>query len=324
MSWRVSSALAVGCTVVWKPAEEVLYSALQLFPLIQKCFPPGVFNVVNGKGSTVGMHLVRHPKVAKIAFTGSTGVGRKVAEAAASSNLKSVGLELGGKSPVVVLGVPPGSTLAQVAETAHHAMFWNSGQCCSAGSRTYVADEIFDEFVKLSVELCRNKVLGDPNSPKTGMGCVINKAQQKDILGFIERARKTPGVEIVYAGKAPAKGFFVGCHVITAPHDTEIAREEVFGPTQVIVRLPKNATDEQILHLANDSIFGLAGAFFGETGRCIQLARKTESGIVWINDYNVLGPHIPFGGVKETGGSSDLGLQALRNYTHTHTVIAKL
>ena len=124
MAWRTSSALAVGCTIVWKPAEEVLLSSLELFPLIVKAFPPGVFNVVNGKGSTIGMHLVRHPRVAKIAFTGSTSVGKTVAKEAAMSNLKTVGLELGGKSPVFVLGVPPSGTLAEVALTAHHAMFW--------------------------------------------------------------------------------------------------------------------------------------------------------------------------------------------------------
>ncbi len=200
----------------------------------------------------------------------------------------------------------------------------NAGQCCSAGSRTYVADELFDEFARLSVDLARQKVLGDPSKAETTMGPVINASQKRDILRMVGEAKKSPGVKILFEGAAPRTGFYIGPVVIEAPHDSPIAREEIFGPVQVLVRLPKNVSDAAILHLANDSNYGLAGAYFGETGRCIRLARRTESGIVWVNDYNVLGPHLPFGGVKETGGSSDLGLQALRNYTHTHVVVAKL
>lgn len=228
MAWRTASALAVGCTIVWKPAEEVLLSSLELFPLIVKCFAPGVFNVVNGKGSTIGMHLVRHPQIAKIAFTGSTSVGKTIAKEAAASNLKTVGLELGGKSPIFVLGVPPGGKLADAALTAHHAMFWNSGQCCSAGSRTYVADELFDEFVRLSVELAKAKVLGDPFSSTTTMGTLINRSQQKDVAGFVSRAKSSPGVQIVYSGPCPAKGAFSPCVVITAPHNSEVQRISSF------------------------------------------------------------------------------------------------
>jgi acyl-CoA reductase-like NAD-dependent aldehyde dehydrogenase len=163
----------------------------------------------------------------------------------------------------------------------------NAGQCCSAGSRTYVADELFDEFARLSVDLAKRKVLGDPTKAETTMGPVINASQKRDILRIVAEAKKSPRVKVLYEGPVPRAGFYVGLVVIEAPHDSHIAREEIFGPVQVLVRLPKNASDAQILHLANDSNYGLAGAYFGETGRCIRLARKTESGIVWCNDFNV-------------------------------------
>ncbi len=248
--------------------------------------------------------------MAKIAFTGSTEVGKTVAGAAAASNLKLVGLELGGKSPVFVLGVPPNASLADVALTCHHAVFWNAGQCCSAGSRTYVADHLFDAFLAESIKLAREKVLGDPADAATTMGPVINASQQRGICDVIAKAKKNPRCQIAFEGASvPAKGYYIAPTIVIAPHDDSIAREEIFGPVMVLVRLPANVTDEQLVALANDSDFGLAGAWFGETGRCTRLARRTESGIIWVNDYNVLGPHIPFGGVKETGGSSDLGMQ---------------
>lgn len=323
-AWRCCAALAAGCTVVWKPAEETLYPALQVCPLIAQAFPPGVLNVVNGKGSTIGTHLSKHPRVAKIAFTGSTEVGKTVAQAAASSNLKLVGLELGGKSPVFVLGPVPGGSLADVALTCHHAVMWNAGQCCSAGSRTYIADHLFDEFVKHSVDLAKGKVLGNPSNKGVTMGPVINASQQKSVCQFVTDAKKAPNTKVVYEGQAPAKGFFVAPTIVVSTHESYIAREEIFGPVQVLIRLPPNVTDDQIAHYCNDSRYGLAAAFFGETGRCTRLARRAEAGIIWVNDYNVLGPHIPFGGVKETGGSMDLGLQALRNYTHPRVIVAKL
>jgi len=327
-AWRTASALAAGCTVVWKPAEETLVSAVFLCELIALSFPPGVINVVNGKGSTIGTQLAKHPKVSKIAFTGSTEVGKTVGISAYSSNLKTVGLELGGKSPIFVLSTPPSSSLQDVALHCHHALFWNSGQCCSAGSRVYVAEEIFEEFVGHAVKLAREKVVGDPSNEKTTMGPVINSSQQKEILNIIHQSRSDPLCKIVYDGtdktSSLKKGYFVPPTIIVATHEAYVAREEIFGPVQVIIKLRKGIKDEEITHLCNDSRYGLAAAFFGETARCLRLARKAEAGIVWVNDYNVLGPHIPFGGCKETGGSVDLGFQSLRNYTKPRVIVSKL
>lgn len=190
-----------------------------------------------------------------------------------------------------------------------------------------MADHLYDDFVKESIALAKGKVVGDPKNATTTMGPVINETQKREIGKFISDARTAPGCRVVHEGILPAhlsKGSFVAPHIVCAPHDSVIAREEIFGPVMVIVRLPPNVGDEALVALANDSPYGLAGAWFGETGRCIKLARRTESGIVWVNDYNVLGPHIPFGGVKETGGSSDLGMQAIKNYTHVRMIVAKL
>lgn len=328
-AWRACAALACGCTVVWKPAEETLYSSLALLPLVAQALPPGVINAVQGKGSTVGMHLAKHRGVAKIAFTGSTPVGKTVAAACAESNLKHAGLELGGKSPVFVLGVPPGASIADVATTCHHAVFWNAGQCCSAGSRTYVVPELLDAFVAESVKLARAKVLGAPKDAATTMGPVINDSQKASVCAYVATAKKDSRCRVVYEGTTPtqgalARGSFVAPTIVVAPHDSVIAREEIFGPVMTIIPLPANASDDALVALANDSEFGLAGAWFGEVGRCTRLARRTESGIIWVNDFNVLGPHISFGGVKETGGSSDLGAQAVNNYTHVRMIVAKL
>ena len=239
-----------------------------------------------------------------------------------------MGLELGGKSPVFVLGTDEGN-IDEIALAAHHAVFWNAGQCCSAGSRTYVASHLFDAFLEKSIEIVQKVSLGDPRLESTSMGPVVNLSQQKSVNEFIEKARADPECRVVFEGSLPIcnslkNGSFVKPTIIVAPHNSFIAREEIFGPVMVIIRLAENISDEELIHLANDSLFGLAGAWFGNTARCLRLARQTESGIIWVNTYNILGPHIPFGGVKETGGSSDLGLQAIRNYTHVRMIVAKL
>ncbi|HUL71416.1 MAG TPA: aldehyde dehydrogenase family protein [Gemmatimonadales bacterium] len=317
-TWKVAPAVAVGCTVVLKPAPETPFTALALGEIFREAgFPPGVLNVVPGDGPTAGGGLVRHPEVDKIAFTGSTVVGQQVMREAAGT-LKRITLELGGKSPNLIFA---DADLAAAVKGAHNGIFYGKGEVCAAGSRLLVERSVKDQVVQQLVERARKLTPGDPFAKETRLGAIASQKQQKRVLGYIEKGR-SEGARLLVGGK-PAqvngRGFFVEATVFddVTPEMT-IAQEEIFGP--VLAVLPFETTEEAI-RIANQSLYGLAaGLWTRDVAKAHRVAHAIRAGTVWINSYNVYDPVAPFGGYKQSGFGRDLGRHALENYTETKTV----
>ena len=319
-AWKVAPALACANTVVLKPAEQTPLSALELAAAAQEVgLPAGVLNVVTGFGETAGAALVRHPDVDKIAFTGSTEVGRTIMREAAGT-LKKVSLELGGKSPNIVFA---DADLDAAARGAFAAIFYNAGQACTAGSRLLVQQEIHDALLDKLVERARKLQPGDPLDPGTRLGPMVSQEQLDRVLNYIERGR-AEGARVVagggradYAGER--RGYWVEPTIFAgvAPDHT-IAREEIFGP--VLAVLPF-ADEEQAVTLANDTIYGLAaGVWTRDLKRAHRMARRIHAGTVWVNTYHPLDAASPFGGYKQSGFGRELGASALDLYTQTKSV----
>jgi phenylacetaldehyde dehydrogenase len=320
-AWKLGPALAAGCTVVLKPAEQTPLSALRLGELIQQAgFPEGVVNIVTGLGETAGAALAAHPDVDKIAFTGSTEVGRLIVEAAGKSNLKKVTLELGGKSPNIVLD---DADLSTAIPGAASAIFFNHGQCCCAGSRLYVQKPIYDKVVEGVVHHAREIRLGSGFDPATQMGPLVSHEQLDRVCSYIDAGLRE-GAELATGGKrAGQQGYFVEPTVFAgANHSMKIVQEEIFGP--VVAVMPFDDPDE-VLSLANDSTYGLAAAVWTrDVAKAHRLARRLKAGTVWINCYNVFDAALPFGGYKESGWGREMGLAAVELYTETKAVTTQL
>lgn len=320
-AWKLAPALAVGCTVVLKPAEQTPLSALRLGELIQEAgFPDGVVNIVTGFGHTAGAALAAHPDVDKIAFTGSTEVGRLIL-AAAGGNLKKVSLELGGKSPNIIF---PDADLDIAIPGAADAIFFNHGQCCCAGSRLYVHKTIFDSVVEGVSEIGEKIRLGSGLDPLTEMGPLVSKEQLDTVCGYIDSGLDA-GAKIVLDGinSAPSRGYFLNPTVLTdVKEDMAVVREEIFGP--VVVAMPFDSLDE-IAAKANNTPYGLAaGIWTKDTAKAQLLARRIRAGTVWINCYNVFDASLPFGGYKQSGWGREMGPEAIELYTQTKTVVQRL
>ncbi|HLU26562.1 MAG TPA: aldehyde dehydrogenase family protein [Longimicrobiales bacterium] len=323
-AWKVAPALACGNTIVLKPAEQTPLTALELaFLAAEVGFPPGVLNVVPGFGETAGAALVRHPGVDKIAFTGSTAVGKTIMREAAAS-LKRVSLELGGKSPNVVF---PDADLDAAVRGAHAGIFYNTGQCCTAGSRLLVHRSIHDELLDRLVSRASALQPGDPLDPKTRYGPLISDEQMARVLGYIARAREE-GAELRLGGaRAPyqgeEKGYWVQPTIfdgVKAEHT--LAREEVFGPVLAVMTFDD---EEEAAHLANATEYGLAaGVWTKDVGRAHRFARLLRSGTVWINTYHPLDASSPFGGYKQSGFGRELGGASLDLYTQVKSVWVNL
>jgi len=320
-AWKLGPALAAGCTVVLKPAEQTPLSALRLGELIEEAgFPAGVVNIVTGLGETAGAALAAHPDVDKIAFTGSTEVGRLIVEAAGKSNLKKVTLELGGKSPNIVLA---DADLSMAIPGAASAIFFNHGQCCCAGSRLYVQKSIYDEVVEGVARQARQIRLGNGFDAATQMGPLVSQEQLERVCGYIDAGIRD-GAQLVAGGKrAGERGYFVEPTVFTGTRQAmKIVREEIFGP--VVAALPFDDPDE-VLPLANDSSYGLAAAVWTrDVTKAHRLARRLKAGTVWINCYNVFDAALPFGGYKESGWGREMGLAAVELYTELKAVTTRL
>ncbi|MDD2669468.1 aldehyde dehydrogenase family protein [Zoogloea sp.] len=318
--WKLAPALAAGCTMILKPAEDTPLTALRLGELVQEAgYPAGVLNVVTGLGHTAGAALAAHPGIHKIAFTGSTEIGKLVGKAA-MENMTRCSLELGGKSPVIVLDdVDP----AVAAAGAAQAIFFNQGQVCTAGSRLYVHRSRFDEVVEQLSAIAAGMKMGPGIDPSTQIGPLVSKVQQNRVMdyvnsGYAEGARAAAGGA---AGDGP--GCFVRPTVLVDVHDNmRVVREEIFGP--VVVAQPFDDLDE-IARRANDTPFGLAASIWSnDLSRVHRLIPKIKAGTVWVNCHNIIENVMPFGGFKQSGIGREAGRSALELYTEPKSVIMML
>jgi len=312
--------LACGCTVVMKLAEQTPLSGLYVAQLIAEAgFPPGVVNVIPGYGPTAGAAIAKHPLVDKVAFTGSTEIGKVVATDAAQSNLKRVTLELGGKSPLVVL---KDADLDHAIETAHFGLFFNQGQCCCAGTRIFVESAIYDEFVERSTERAKKRTVGDPFG-SAEQGPQIDATQMGKILQLIETGN-AQGARMTTGGKRVGeKGYFVEPTVFADVTDNmTIAKEEIFGP---VMQIMKFQDMDEIIHRANLTEYGLAGSVFTkDIEKAMHIAQGVRAGNVWVNCYDVFDAAAPFGGYKMSGNGRELGEYGLENYTEVKNITIKV
>ncbi|CAB3244060.1 unnamed protein product [Arctia plantaginis] len=318
-AWKLGPALATGCTVVMKPAEQTPLTALYIAQLVKEAgFPPGVVNMLPGFGDT-GAAIVQHPDVNKIAFTGSTEVG-KLIQREVSGTLKRVTLELGGKSPNIIFG---DVDLEKAVEAAHFALFFNMGQCCCAGSRTYVHESIYDKFVELSVARAKRRVVGDPFKPETEQGPQVDSEQQKKILELIESGKRQGAALLAGGGALGDRGYFVQPTVFgNVQDDMDIAKYEIFGPVQQIMKF---STIDEVVERANNTDYGLAAAVFTkDLDRANDMIQRLRAGTVWVNDYNVFAPQVPFGGYKQSGVGRENGPYGIKNYTEVKAVYIKV
>ncbi|XP_063217990.1 aldehyde dehydrogenase 1A1-like [Bacillus rossius redtenbacheri] len=321
LSWKWGPALAAGCTIVLKPAEQTPLTALHMAALVKEAgFPAGVVNVVPGYGPTAGAAVAWHPRINKVAFTGSTEVGRLIAEAAAKSNLKRVSLELGGKSPLVVFS---DADLDEAVEIAHVGLFANHGQSCCAGSRTFVQEDIYDSFVRKSVAKAAARKVGDPFAEGTEQGPQVDDEMFNKVLGFIESGKKE-GAKLECGGERFGKeGYFIKPTVFSnVRDDMKIAREEIFGPVQCIIKFK---TLEEVIERANNTTYGLAAAIVTkDIDKALTFAQSVQAGSVWVNCYDWVVPQAPFGGYKQSGTGRELGEDSLKEYLEVKTITIKL
>jgi phenylacetaldehyde dehydrogenase len=318
-AWKLGPALTTGNTVVLKPAEQTPLSALRLAELIAEAgLPDGVVNVVTGYGETAGAALAAHDDVDKVAFTGSTEVGKLILQAAAG-NLKKLTLELGGKSPNIVFD----DADAGAVEGAANAIFFNHGQCCVAGSRLFVQEDKFDEVVNGVAEIAKGIKLGSGMEAGTQMGPLVSEEQLQRVTGFLESGVADGATTVTGGSRHGERGYFVEPTVITNVRpEMKIVREEIFGP--VVVAAPFRTLDD-IAAEANNSPYGLgAGIWTRDISKAHALAKKLRAGTVWINCYNVFDAALPFGGYKQSGWGREMGHEALEAYTEVKAVTTQL
>jgi aldehyde dehydrogenase (NAD+) len=315
--WKLGPALAAGNTLVLKPSEETPVTAMELARLVHDAgFPPGVVNVITGFGEDAGAELCRNPLVDKLAFTGSTDVGRQVMQGAAAT-LKNITLECGGKSANIVLD---DADIELAVDGALYAAFYHQGQCCEAGSRLFLPERIADEFVERLTAGARAMRTGDPMNALTDVGPLISRRQQESVLGYIAQGKRDGGV-LATGGGIPtesscAGGFFVEPTIFDGVENSwTIAREEIFGPVLSVLRYRE--TDDAV-RMANDSVYGLGGGVWSkDPERAMGIARSLRAGTIWINEWHLLNERAPFGGYKQSGIGREFGLDGLKEYTES-------
>lgn len=314
--WKIAPALAVGCTVVLKPAEETPLTALRLAELaLEAGFPPGVVNVITGRGETAGAALVAHPGIDKIAFTGSTEVGKLIGRAA-MDDMKRVSLELGGKSPVIVLD---DCDVDRAVQGAAAAIFFNQGQVCTAGSRLYVQQGLYAKVVQGLADVAASLTLGSGFDAATQIGPLISARHQQRVMGYIGIGRAEGGRVLAGGAAGDGAGYFVQPTVFTdVRQDARIAQEEIFGP--VVVAQPFDTLDDAV-RLANDSAFGLGASLWSnDLSRVQRLIPRIDAGTVWVNTHNMLDPNMPFGGFKQSGIGREHGRAVIEMYLEKKSV----
>ena len=319
-SWKLGPALASGCTVVLKPAEQTPLTALRLGELIMEAgFPEGVVNIVPGYGETAGAALAAHDGVDKVAFTGSTEVGKLIVHAAAG-NLKKVSLELGGKSPNVVF---KDADLDSAIAGSASAIFFNHGQCCCAGSRLYVERPVFDRVVEGVAGEAKKIKVGPGLDPGTHMGPLVSEEQLRRVCGYLDSGISEGAKALVGGKKIGDTGYFVEPTVlVNTRDDMKVVREEIFGP--VVAAIPFD-DPEELAPRANDNTYGLAaGVWTSDISKAHRLAASLRAGTVWINCYNIFDPGMPFGGYKQSGWGREMGKDVFELYTQTKAVCTRI
>ncbi|HWR13654.1 MAG TPA: betaine-aldehyde dehydrogenase [Terriglobales bacterium] len=317
-SWKLGPALACGNTVVLKPAEQTPLTALRFGQLaLEAGLPAGVLNIITG-GPEAGAALVRHPQVDKIAFTGSTAVGKEIMKSA-SDTLKRVTLELGGKSPNIVFA---DSDIDNAVKGAINGIFYGKGEVCNAGSRLFVERSLHDQFVEKLIERTKKLRPGDPFDPKTRLGAIVSEKQMQTVMSYIEAGKKD-GAQVLAGGNrvsvGDANGYFIEPTIFGGvKNDMRIAQEEIFGP--VLATLTFDDVDE-VAALANQNVYGLAAAIWTkDIKRAHALSKRLRAGTVWINTYGLMDAALPFGGYKQSGFGRELGIHAVEHYTELKTV----
>ncbi|KAI1337610.1 aldehyde dehydrogenase [Xylariaceae sp. FL0016] len=321
LAWKIGPALATGNTVVMKTAEQTPLSALVFANLVKEAgFPPGVLNIISGFGKVAGAALSAHMDVDKVAFTGSTVVGRAIMKAAAASNLKKVTLELGGKSPNIVFN---DADIEQAISWVNFGIYFNHGQCCCAGSRIYVQEGIYDKFIESFKKRAAANSVGDPFDEKTFQGPQVSQLQYDRIMGYIEDGKKS-GAKVEIGGERHGdKGYFIQPTIFSnVTADMKIMQEEIFGPVCAIAKFKDEA---EVIKMGNDSTYGLASAVHtNDLNTAIRVSNALRAGTVWVNCYNLIHHQLPFGGYKESGIGRELGEAALANYTQNKSVAIRL
>ncbi|PNY28939.1 Aldehyde dehydrogenase [Tolypocladium capitatum] len=321
LAWKIGPALATGNTIVLKSAEQTPLSALVFANLVKEAgFPAGVFNLVSGFGNVAGAAISSHMDIDKVAFTGSTIVGRTIMKAAASSNLKTVTLELGGKSPNIVFD---DADIEQTISWVNFGIYFNHGQCCCAGTRIYVQEGVYDKFLEAFKKRASQNKVGDPFDKQTFQGPQVSQLQFDRIMSYVESGKKEGAIVEIGGERHGDKGYFIQPTIFSnVRSDMKIMQEEIFGP---VCAISKFKTEEEVIKLGNDTTYGLAAAVHTkDLNTAIRVTNALKAGTVWVNCYNLLSHQLPFGGFMESGIGRELGEAALANYTQNKSVAIRL
>jgi len=322
-AWKIAPALAAGNTLVIKSSSTTPLSLFELGKLLNQVLPAGVVNIVSGRGARTGQAMLDHPGFDKLAFTGSTEVGYSVAEAAAKRLIPST-LELGGKSANIIF---PDAKWDMMLDGIQLGILFNQGQVCCAGSRVFVQESIYDKFVDAAVKAFNNITVGDPLDPNTQMGSQVDQGQLRKIMSYVELA-KEEGATIACGGEpckdgACANGAFMKpTLIVNANNNMRVAQEEIFGPVAVVIKFK---TEEEVIAMANDSVYGLGGAVWTQDiNRALRVARAVETGRMWVNTYNMIPAGAPFGGYKQSGIGRETHKVILEHYTQKKNIMINL